>query len=536
MKDSNWCNFVHVFIDPALKNIDKELYQFLLEQFNKEEYNLVDFDQNQQTRSLSTIAVIPADQSKRTLDINCEVTIALRDKNMSLFAGSEPLDTDFFAFHDERDFYDLMPIVRLFLKEKIQCEKEAILNNAVKNFKKYSSAKAIKEKSINKSQLKILDNLERSLYHALDSDELNSVFNEYETKVSKQILITDDTEIFKNNYELYFPIEASDFTQFLIFLDSKDVSLLDLYVFQALNNALDRVRIKREGADVLAEIEEVFSKINIPIAVFDKKQHLVLHNAEFVNLNISAKKVNALKVNDQVTLGKEVYRVQKVFLQDGEFTHINFIPVREFLGQSGSPSSEELGIVSSSIAHELNNPLGGILAALNVIELDEHSDETLEKIAQMREGVLRCKKLVETFLGFSKIKPASADDDLKLQECYNQAMDLVRFRLIENNIVFNSEYNCEKNFEKDVNPYVISMIFYLFFGEILTNYSHQKLVTQKNSPKINLNFLEKEHSFEFELLDNLKVSDNFVQSKLIQHLLETQGLHMAHDANKCHFY
>lgn len=536
MSQANWSNFVHVYVDPSFKMIDRQLYQFVIEQLEKESYTLIENNSKNLNPSVCSICIYPKDDSKRTLFLDGDINLVLIDKNMSLFAGGEPLDDSFFSFHDERDFYDIIPMVKLFIKERINRNKDIVLRAATKLFKKYSSAKSLKDKKLNKSQLKILESVEKDIYQALSLDELNNVFDNNLSKLGKEIKVLGDYEIFKYSKPLYFPIESSDFKQYFVLQDNSEVSLMDLYIFQTLNHAQERIRIKQEGADVLSQLEEVFSKINIPIAVFDKQQHLVLHNAEFVKLNISAKKVIALKVNDQVTLGSEVYRVQKIFQSDGNYTHINFIPVREFLGQSGSPSSEELGIVSSSIAHELNNPLGGILAALNVIELDEHPDETLEKIAQMREGVLRCKKLVETFLGFSKIKPATGTVSLSLEESFNQAMDLVRFRLIENNIIFNSEYICEKEFEKDINPHVISMILYLFLGEIVTSFSHLKLVTQKTTPKINLNFLENDNCFEFELLNDLKVSDSFVQSKLIQHLLETQGLHMAHQGNKCSFY
>ncbi len=534
MKTANWLSLVHAYVDPTLKGIDRDIYQFALDQFNKEQFSVI--DDVSTTRSLTTIKVVPNYSSKRSLTLETDITIVLAEKNMNLFAGSEPINDDQFSFLDERDFIDLMHIIRDVIADKITEEKLKIQHQSVKEFKRCSSPKIFKENSINKAQTKLLEVFEKDIYQALETHEFNTVLDNIKSKIQKSLIVTDSFEIYKGEYKLFFPLGQREKQEYLSFVDSQEATLLDLYIYQTLVDASSRLQIKRDGIDVLDELEEVFSKINIPIAVFDKKQHLVLHNAEFINLNISVKKVINLKVNDQVTLGKEVYKVQKVFLNDGDYTHINFIPVREFLGQSGKPSSEELGIVSSSIAHELNNPLGGILAALNVIELDEHTDETLEKIEQMREGVLRCKKLVETFLGFSRISPTAHNEGLNLQECYNQAMDLVRFRLIENNIVFNSEYIVEKNFNKDVNPYVISMIFYLFFGEILTNYSHQKLVTQKTSPRININFHESDNAFSLELLDDLKVSEGFAQSKLILHLLETQGLHMAHENNQCRFY
>lgn len=534
MENTNWLSLIHTIVDPALKGIDRDLYQFVISQFQKERFSI--FDDHISSRSLMTIKVIPSDVSKCSINLNTDITIILAEKNMSLFSGSEPINDDYFTFLDERDFYDMMRFLRDLIENRIKNERQRIHQLSIKQFKKSSTSKIFKESHLHKNQIKLLEKFEKDIYLALETNEFNIVLDHIESKINKKLMVTDSYEIFKQQYKLFFPLGESEVQKYLTFVDSSDATIFELYIYQTLIDASDRLQIKRVGLDVLSELEEVFSKIHIPIAVFDKKQDLVLHNKEFINLNISKTKVLNLKVNDQETIGKEVYKVQKVFLRDGDYTHIHFIPVREFLGQTGKPSSEELGIVSSSIAHELNNPLAGILAALNVIELDEHSDDTLKQIEQMREGVLRCKKLVETFLGFSRISPSSHNEKLKLEECFNQAMDLVRFRLIENNIVFNSEYIIEQNFNKNVNSYVLSMIFYLFLGEILTNYSHQKLVTEKHLPRININFHEKKDSVEFELFDNIKIPESFIQSKLILHLLETQGLHMSYESNVCRFY
>jgi hypothetical protein len=83
----------------------------------------------------------------------------------------------------------------------------------------------------------------------------------------------------------------------------------------------------------------------------------------------------------------------------------------------------------------------------------------------MKAGVFRCKKLVETFLGFSKLKSENFESKISLQECYEQATDLIRFRLIENNLVIQSDYVKSASFINEKSPdlgtSVKTLVFFL---------------------------------------------------------------------------
>ena len=57
----------------------------------------------------------------------------------------------------------------------------------------------------------------------------------------------------------------------------------------------------------------------------------------------------------------------------------------------------EMGIIASSIAHELNNPLGGIQALLQISSATD--SKTKDKISEMLYAVKRCQKIVQHLLG-----------------------------------------------------------------------------------------------------------------------------------------
>lgn len=63
----------------------------------------------------------------------------------------------------------------------------------------------------------------------------------------------------------------------------------------------------------------------------------------------------------------------------------------------------ELGTIGSSIAHELNNPLGGMLSFLQLILMDLKKDSPLfADIKEMEKAVFRCRDIVLNLLGFAR--------------------------------------------------------------------------------------------------------------------------------------
>lgn len=70
---------------------------------------------------------------------------------------------------------------------------------------------------------------------------------------------------------------------------------------------------------------------------------------------------------------------------------------------SQSARLEELGLISSSIAHELNNPLGGILSYIQIMKMELPAQHPLvSDLNLMHETGLRMKKIIEDLLIFSR--------------------------------------------------------------------------------------------------------------------------------------
>ncbi len=90
----------------------------------------------------------------------------------------------------------------------------------------------------------------------------------------------------------------------------------------------------------------------------------------------------------------------------------------------------ELGLISSSIAHELNNPLGGIISYLQIMKMDLSQDHPFQTdIRMMNETAMRMKKIIEDLLIFSRKENALQTEFVSLQEILLKTIDLLQMQL-----------------------------------------------------------------------------------------------------------
>lgn len=89
----------------------------------------------------------------------------------------------------------------------------------------------------------------------------------------------------------------------------------------------------------------------------------------------------------------------------------------------------ELGTIGSSIAHELNNPLGGILSFAQLIKMDLPKDHPFyPDILEMEAGVLRCRDIVQNLLGFTRNPNSDEITDLSVNEICERSLKIVELQ------------------------------------------------------------------------------------------------------------
>lgn len=99
----------------------------------------------------------------------------------------------------------------------------------------------------------------------------------------------------------------------------------------------------------------------------------------------------------------------------------------------------ELGTIGSSIAHELNNPLGGILSFVQLIRMDLKADSTLmPDIIEMEEGVKRCRDIVQNLLSFTRNPEVDTISDMDLKDVILRSIKIVELQTKSQNIEIKS--------------------------------------------------------------------------------------------------
>lgn len=349
----------------------------------------------------------------------------------------------------------------------------------------------------------------------------------YEELLKQESAFDENTLLFKLPFEDYLIS-----IHFKVFSQEKDAVL----VVQLLSTTMRVIELRDQklvkGDGEIDLWKKVFSKIPYPMAIISDLGDLLIYNESFAKIGILPKECLRFKDLESSEIYKSFYKIKRI-----DFP-INLLNVSYFVfytvDKNEIPKSkthkdkqihinstvDELGIISSSIAHELNNPLAGILAALSLLSLeDDWSVDALADLSDMKSGARRCKELVEIFLGFSKFSP-SAQSKISIQDSFDQALNLLRFRMIESNLRVDIKYiGTLEKFSHQINSSVMSMIFYLISNELMTSYAHHRLVAMTNTGALEGEVLEFSNQIIIRLDEYFEYEDKIAQSKLIQHLL-----------------
>ncbi|AGH96380.1 histidine kinase dimerization/phospho-acceptor domain-containing protein [Pseudobdellovibrio exovorus] len=90
----------------------------------------------------------------------------------------------------------------------------------------------------------------------------------------------------------------------------------------------------------------------------------------------------------------------------------------------------ELGLISSSIAHELNNPLGGIISYLQIMKMELPADHPFQSDLQfLMDAANRMKKHIEDLLFFSRKDDPIKLETVNLAEVFRKNLDLLQMQL-----------------------------------------------------------------------------------------------------------
>ena len=100
-----------------------------------------------------------------------------------------------------------------------------------------------------------------------------------------------------------------------------------------------------------------------------------------------------------------------------------------------------LGMMAGGVAHEINNPLSGILAFVQLIQRDlDKESPAQEDLKEIENAALRCKKIVENLLNFSRQTKGIDRSHIDLNETVQSILPLFRLKLKSLNIDLKENY------------------------------------------------------------------------------------------------
>lgn len=193
---------------------------------------------------------------------------------------------------------------------------------------------------------------------------------------------------------------------------------------EAVALAVERNRMIRRAEQTKAVWEASFDAVEDPVAILDRNFRVVRANRAYGQLaGIPIDKVRG-QICDWVEPGKlptqemlpaelelerneRFYRVYldpipaaygagRIVLRLHDITRERDLTERILAREQGA----EMGILAASVAHEINNPVGGILAFAQMLLKDMPADSPLRgDVEEIHAAANRCKRIVQSLLG-----------------------------------------------------------------------------------------------------------------------------------------
>jgi nitrogen-specific signal transduction histidine kinase len=230
-------------------------------------------------------------------------------------------------------------------------------------------------------------------------------------------------------------------------------------VAEAVALALDRIQKLKESESVKEQWETTFNSMSDPVVMIDKNYDIIQAN-KAVNERLKdgeqthntrkcysllydrsepclgCHRGNNFRVRSQDPLPKtlEVYSQSLELESNKPAVFVNLYhditqQVKMERQILESTKMAELGTIGSSIAHELNNPLGGILSFVQLIKMEMKPENPLyPDIVEMETGVQRCKEIIQNLLGFTRDPHADKEGAVSLKEVCLRALKIVELQ------------------------------------------------------------------------------------------------------------
>lgn len=399
----------------------------------------------------------------------------------------------------------------------------------------YKQAKKIISMNLKKRTIHLNDNNELALQFCLKmigSGQKKIDACEFLLKSFPQCQIIEKDLFVPNKAGQLFPLILDFSKGEVLWISYQDIGLFEfLIALQSLGGLYQRPLSEYNEWTDLSELK----RYRFPMALISKSGEIIYHNEKFIDLGLTPSECLEKENHTYYQFEDKVFKFQREDLEtEGpEYILVYFTEVE----RPGEEKHKDLGIISGSVAHEMNNPIAAILATLEILELEEGlTREEVETIGEMKLSAGRCKDLIELFLGFSRTMVRNnALGNMK--RSFEQAVRIIRFRMMEEGANFKilgffsrDKFALQKNFP------MMSMLFYLILNELINEIKHSGLV--KGQRGENSEHLFSAYEFKEEVfltcsgIEEKKLVKKISDVKLVTYLLDMLEMNICYRINE----
>ena len=229
--------------------------------------------------------------------------------------------------------------------------------------------------------------------------------------------------------------------------------------FNAL--AIHLEKVQRELEKSLAILQTVVDSITDPLALISKDCEIILENNAFKNWKerecakeLIEEVLEEKKAKTRYYEGKggKIYNihvypvfekgnaVEKAIILVEDITERKKMEERMFLLEKYA----SLGQIAAGIAHELNNPLSGMLLIVKELQKDNLStEEKLQYLSLLYEGMLRIQSILRELLQFSRAEEVKAET-IDLVDVLEKSLGLIAHLISKNGIELKKDYEDDR--------------------------------------------------------------------------------------------
>ncbi len=308
---------------------------------------------------------------------------------------------------------------------------------------KRKKLKTVEELSKHIKELTLLQQITKSIYLVDSETKLLSIIKENLPPLCEMQSIELSCCKRQNSKTVYnYECCQIEENYFIHFCSSKKLSSQQKTFLKKVGRILEKALLRLEQYKELKNNKEqwelAFDTMTIPICLVDLKNRILRTNKTF-RKKTKMSKASLLQKNYFATFfkrpdickckglcicgcenakrrelrhierQKEFFEISQQMITQNKNQQLKLVILRDITEQikmekqiANSAQSVELGIISSSIAHELNNPIGGIMVLLQTLLVEHPKSHFTNDLNEMSLAIHRCSHIINQLLNVNR--------------------------------------------------------------------------------------------------------------------------------------